>query len=432
MSSKILRQTILPLLLIVLCPPATLLLVYTGTTLHGSFMELFQYLRHEGVFRGIWQIWWPVFFGSKIAYLIIGIHALVQLVFTKLLPGEKVNGPETITGHVPVYKANGRLAFFSTIILFCVTAFGLKLFSPAIIYDRFIEIVGALNFLSLVFCILLYVKGRMAPSPGDNLVTGNFFYDYFWGTELYPRVAGWDIKHFTNCRFGMMAWPLIIIAFAYKQHLVYGITDGMIVSLTLQLWYISQFFWWETGYFRTMDIQHDRAGFYLCWGCLVWVPTVYTSPSLYLADHPYVLGWPISIFILLLGMTSILAKNLSNRQRLNVRLTHGNTTVWGKKPHIIIAKYKNLKGQIKENILLASGYWGIARHFHYTGEILGAFCWSAPALFFHAFPYFYVIYLTTLLVHRVNRDDRKCTLKYGPYWDQYKKLVPYKIFPGVY
>lgn len=23
------------------------------------------------------------------------------------------------------------------------------------------------------------------------------------------------------------------------------------------------------GYMNSMDIQHDRAGFYLCWGCLV-------------------------------------------------------------------------------------------------------------------------------------------------------------------
>ncbi len=30
-----------------------------------------------------------------------------------------------------------------------------------------------------------------------------------------------------------------------------------------------KFFHWEMGYVNTMDIQHDRAGFYICWGCLV-------------------------------------------------------------------------------------------------------------------------------------------------------------------
>jgi len=38
--------------------------------------------------------------------------------------------------------------------------------------------------------------------------------------------------------------------------------------------YNFKFFLWETGYFNSMDIQHDRAGYYICWGCLVWVPAV--------------------------------------------------------------------------------------------------------------------------------------------------------------
>lgn len=41
------------------------------------------------------------------------------------------------------------------------------------------------------------------------------------------------------------------------------------MSVLLQLTYITKFFHWEMGYMNSMDIQHDRAGFYLCWGCLV-------------------------------------------------------------------------------------------------------------------------------------------------------------------
>ncbi|MDB5228529.1 MAG: hypothetical protein JWN78_2722 [Bacteroidota bacterium] len=417
---------------IFICPPMAILMAYTGTALHGSFGDLFQFLRAEGIFSGIAMIWFPVFFGTKAAWMIIGIFAVIQLAFIKLLPGSRYEGPETIEGYTPVYKQNGRAAFFLTILFFCIASFGLHWFSPAIIYDHFFEIVGALNFTSLAFCLLLYFKGRFAPEPTDAITTGNFFNDYFWGIELYPKIGGWDVKHFTNSRFGMMAWPVIIISFAAKQHQLYGLTNGMIVSVILQLWYVSQFFWWETGYFRTMDIQHDRAGFYLCWGTLVWVPTVYPSAALYLVHHPISLGWTLTGFILFVGMSSILAKNLSNRQRLHVRETGGNTLVWGKPARIIRAKYININGEEKENILLASGYWGIARHFHYTGEILGAFCWSVPALFHSFYPYFYVTYLTILLINRVNRDDKKCTLKYGSYWTAYKKLVPYKIFPGVY
>lgn len=35
------------------------------------------------------------------------------------------------------------------------------------------------------------------------------------------------------------------------------------------------------------------AGFYIVWGCLVWVPSVYTSPALYLVNHPVELGTPV-------------------------------------------------------------------------------------------------------------------------------------------
>jgi protein-S-isoprenylcysteine O-methyltransferase Ste14 len=47
-------------------------------------------------------------------------------------------------------------------------------------------------------------------------------------------------------------------------------------------------------------------------------------------------------------------------------------------------------------------------------------------------PYFYVFFLTILLFHRAKRDDVKCRLKYGKYWEEYCKTVPYKVIPGIY
>ena len=38
------------------------------------------------------------------------------------------------------------------------------------------------------------------------------------GMELYPRIGRYfDIKTFTNCRFGMMSWPLLALTYAIKQ-----------------------------------------------------------------------------------------------------------------------------------------------------------------------------------------------------------------------
>lgn len=35
------------------------------------------------------------------------------------------------------------------------------------------------------------------------------------------------------------------------------------------------------------------AGFYIVWGCLVWVPCIYTSPALYLVKNPIELHFPV-------------------------------------------------------------------------------------------------------------------------------------------
>ena len=89
------------------------------------------------------------------------------------------------------------------------------------------------------------------------------------------------------------------------------------------------------------------------------------------------------------------------------------------------------KGEKKESLLLASGFWGISRHFHYVPEILGALFWTLPALFTDLLPYFYVIFLTALLTDRALRDDNRCAVKYGEDWKSYCQKVRYKIIPGV-
>ena len=96
------------------------------------------------------------------------------------------------------------------------------------------------------------------------------------------------------------------------------------------------------------------------------------------------------------------------------------------------AIYYDDYGNEKKTILLASGFWSIGRHLNYTFELLSALLWSLPALFASPIPYFYVIFLTILIVHRTFRDDDRLSKKYGTYWDEYCKLVPYKMIPGVY
>lgn len=424
-------RTFVPLILMLVCSPTVILFWYTNVTLSGSFESLFELFAEQGLFTTIYNVWSPVFFGSKQAWTMLGIFAVFELILSKVLPGKPFAGPITPKGNTPIYKSNGFSCYAVTLLAFYLGSYQFNLFSPTIIYDNFGPLLGALNLFSLIFCLFLYLKGKYAPSSTDAGSTGNVIFDYYWGTELYPRIFGWDIKQFTNCRMGMTGWAIIILSFAAKQQEVYGLSNSLLISVGLQLIYITKFFIWETGYLRSLDIMHDRAGYYICWGCLVWVPGIYTSPTLYLVNHPNQLPTPLALLIFALGTSFIMINYLADRQRQKVRLSPKTCKIWGKNPLLTIARYTTENGEQKENVLLASGWWGLSRHFHYVPEILGALCWSLPALFYHFLPYFYVVFLTILLIERAFRDDRRCERKYKNDWKTYCNQVPYKIIPYI-
>ena len=162
------------------------------------------------------------------------------------------------------------------------------------------------------------------------------------------------------------------------------------------------------------------------------MPSVYTSHSLYLVEHPNTLGLPLAITIFVAGVLMIYINYEADHQRERVRNTGGTCMIWGNKPSVILAKYRTEKGEEKQSLLLVSGWWGVARHFHYVPEIAAGFLWSVPALFDSFLPYFYVFVLVILLVHRSVRDDKRCQEKYKQYWKLYCDRVPYRIIPYLF
>ncbi len=421
-----------PLFLITLCPPTAIIFWYINTALDGSFMTFWHIAREKGIFSFLYEIWKPVFFGSWTAWKILACFAFFELALMRLVPGKPFLGPVTPKGNIPLYKANGFASYIITIFSFVFASFYFQWFSPTILYDNMGPLLGALNVFSLLFCIFLYFKGIFNPSSTDNGRSGFFFFDFYWGTELYPRIFGWDVKQFTNCRIGMMSWALLLLSYGAKQSAIYGLSDSMAIGIALQLIYITKFFLWEPGYLRSLDIMHDRAGFMICWGCLAWLPCIYTSPSLYLVNHPIHLGDALATGIFLAGTASIIVNYLADRQRQVVRAKNGACLVWRRTPKLIEASYITQNGEMKRSLLLASGWWGISRHFHYIPELSAAFFWSLPALFENFMPYFYVVFLSALLLDRAFRHDKRCSEKYGPNWDKYCQEVPYKIIPYVF
>jgi 7-dehydrocholesterol reductase len=420
------RMTAVPLALMLVTPPAAIVLWIVCTYLDGSILRLFT---AEGLGVAIARFPWP----SWRAAAILAVFLVVELVLLIALPGKTYEGPLSPTGARPRYKLNGVAAYLVSIGLFLGGAYGAKLFKGGIVWDHFGEILSTIIVFALVFCGVLYWKGMRWPSTGDHSRTGNFIFDYYWGTELHPSFLGVNLKQLLNCRFGMMGWAVIVVSFAAKQAELLGRpSTAMLVCAGLQLVYIFKFFWWESGYFTSLDIMHDRFGYYICWGVLVWVPSVYTIFGQYLVNHPRELSPAIAIGIAAAGLLALWMNYAADAQRQKVRATNGKALVWGQPAKTITAHYRTKDGEERTNLLLVSGYWGLARHFHYVPELTLALCWSLPAGFNHALPYFYFVFLTILLVDRAGRDDKRCQEKYGASWDEYRRLVPYKILPGVY
>lgn len=74
----------------------------------------------------------------------------------------------------------------------------------------------------------------------------------------------------------MISWALLVILFCNLDVQRNGFRLAPIVHALLINIYLAKGFYWETGYFGTIDVTMDRAGYYLCWGSLCFVPVKHT------------------------------------------------------------------------------------------------------------------------------------------------------------
>jgi len=89
-----------------------------------------------------------------------------ELCLMRLVPGKPFYGPVTPGGNIPVYTANGVQCFAITVISYFLGAY-FNLYHLGVIYDQIGFILSSMNIFSLLFCLMLYLKGRYAPSTSD-------------------------------------------------------------------------------------------------------------------------------------------------------------------------------------------------------------------------------------------------------------------------
>jgi 7-dehydrocholesterol reductase len=268
-------EVLVPLFLVLIIPTLTFVIRFICVRFNGSTLAFVKWMRTTELNNSLTQIFLSQFVFSKFAFGVVLGFLAWAILMTKLLPGTTYQGPITLNGNRPSYKDNGLLYHVVTTIAFYCVAFYLEssgLGSVGMIYDRYDEILTALNTVGGLFCLVLYFKGIYWPTSTDNSTSGSVILDYYWGTELHPRMFGVDVKLITNCRFGMSAWFLLVNVFCWKCFVVNGFTDSILITNVLISLYLTKFFHWESGYMKTIDIVLDRAGFYLCYGCICWVP----------------------------------------------------------------------------------------------------------------------------------------------------------------
>ncbi|KAK1775194.1 ergosterol biosynthesis ERG4/ERG24 [Copromyces sp. CBS 386.78] len=432
--------------------------------LHPKSLDLDQLKREIG---------WPengVFglFSWSATLWTLAYHAL-SLVQYRILPGHHVEGTELSTGGRLKYKLNAFNSAMCTLAILAAgtIAQGAEFPVWTFISDNFAQIISANILFASALAIFVYVRSfDVKPGNKDMRelaaggVTGSLIYDFYIGRELNPRITlpligEVDIKEFMEMRPGLLGWIILNCAFIAKQYRQFGyVTDSILFITAIQAFYVFDGIYMEPAVLTTMDITTDGFGFMLSFGDVVWVPFMYSTQTRYLATHPQQLGafGLIAVGTVLAAGYSIF--RLSNSQKNNFRRNPEDPSV----KHL---KYLQTKTGSR---LITSGWWGIARHINYLGDWLQSWPYSLPTGIAGyqilsagsgapgaitmldgrevvqgeargwgiVFTYFYILYFAILLIHRDLRDDEKCSNKYGEDWEKYKKLVRWRIVPGIY
>jgi len=341
-------------------------------------------------------------------------------------------GPTNVDNVTPTYADNGFKFWIYTLVIFLYISTIFPSF-PKIFTMNFIPFIMTANIFGLLFVTYLYYKYKDDYHDKEEDKKNNYseLFKFLRGFKFHPRLFGVDIKQWTNCRFGMISWQIIILLFALYYFKEHGLNLAILVTVLLQSIYIGKFFYWETGYFNTLDITLDRAGYYLCWGCLVFIPAMYTFTTYFLINNKPQISQLTALTIFTLGCYFIYKNYEVDYQKELFKKHKENTIINGMPAEYLPVKYTKNGKEIDSKLLL-SGHWGYSRHTNYTFEILMSSCWSAVGYQFGIIPFTYLIYIIVLLVHRIYRDEKKCKDKYGKYWDEYCGKVKYRLIKNVY
>lgn len=359
----------------------------------------------------------PTWRASAIFFGWLGLQVVLGLV----CPGKIVTGAVLPSGERLSYKLNGLSSFLVSIaILVGLLATG-TIEATSVLAE-----LGPLLTLATLFALGLafwfYVWGRRRGALERS--SGNVIYDFYMGTVLNPRFGLFDLKFFFESHIGMGCWgALAVLLPAAELERTGTLSTAMLVVSLCQLLYITDFFVFESNLLSMLDIIYENYGFMLTYAFLAWMPFNFTLQQQYLLASPTDLPVWAAVLLVLLNLAGYVIFRDSNLQKQRFR-RDPSQPVWGRPPKVLETQ--------RGTSLLLSGWWGLARHTNYLGDLTMALAWCLACGFSSVVPYFYFIYFAPLLLNRERRDHALCKEKYGADWDEYCKRVPYRIVPYVY
>lgn len=353
------------------------------------------------------------------AALLAGFFAYLAIAGS-VVPGKLIAGVVLPDKSRLRYRCNGLL---SLLLLVALLGIGAKMgfVSPTAISERGLELLSTTFIFSFLVALILYFSGCKSQSKSSSLkphISGNLIHDWWFGIQLNPQVMGIDLKFFF-VRAGMMGWLLINLSVLAKSIQDDTLSQSMILFQLFCGIYILDYFVHEEYMTSTWDIIAERLGFMLVFGDLVWIPFTFSIQGWWLLRNKVELTTAAIVancFVFLIGYMVFRG---ANKQKHEFK-KNPKAPIWGKPPIVIGGK------------LLASGYWGVARHCNYLGDLLLALSFSLPCGISSPVPYFYPIYLLILLIWRERRDEARCAEKYKEIWAEYRRTVPWRILPYVY
>lgn len=196
----------------------------------------------------------------------------------------------------------------------------------------------------------------------------------------------------------MLLWLVLNLSFLAQQLNLNGSTTFRMMGYQVAAgFYILDYFWFEERMLTTWDIINEEFGYMLVFGDYVFIPFTFNIQCHFLTVMPEY-GYPLLWTVLQLGLFAlgyyIFRTSNSEKNQFKVDPT---ALIHGREPEVFEGK------------LLVSGFWGLGRHMNYTGDLVMAFAYCLPCgLSYGIKPWFYFMYLLTLLLHRAYRDDSKC------------------------